>query len=302
VIQEPYIDQKQEYFMLWCFLSLLAAVSLATSDALTKKFFSHLSAYEMGLIRLTYALPWLLGALFFIPWTKPDTVFYICLACGLPLEALAFYCYMKAIKVSPLSMSLPFLAFTPIFVILTGRLLLGETINFAGFSGIVLIVAGSYFLNLSHIQTGILEPFKAVFKEPGSRLMLLVSFIYSITATVGKLGIIHSNPYVFAVIYFVVFTFLMVSFLPIVPGVNPRNLIRMPLHGLILGATVSLMIFSHMLAISQVQAAYMLSLKRTSFLFGVLYGAWWFKEEKIRERLTGAVIMILGVFLIGWFG
>ncbi|MCD6571541.1 MAG: EamA family transporter [Deltaproteobacteria bacterium] len=288
--------------MSWFFLSILAAFSLATSDALTKRFFSHLSAYEMGLIRLTYTLPWLLGAIFFIPWSRPDKVFFICLSVGLPLEALAFYCYMKALKVSPLSLSLPFLAFTPIFIILTGWLLLGETTSYAGFFGIVLIVMGSYFLNLSRITRGYLEPFKAIFKERGSRLILLVSFIYSITSTLGKLAILHSNPYFFGVIYFTTFTLLMVSFLPVVPGAKPGNLIKMPLPGLILGATVALMIFSHMLAISMVQAAYMISIKRTSLIFGVLYGAWWFKEEKIKERLTGAFIMIVGVFLIGCFG
>ncbi len=289
-------------FMLWFFLSILAAFSLATSDALTKRFFSHLSAYEMGLLRLTYTIPWLLGALFFIPWPRLDRIFFICLCIGLPLEGLAFYCYMKAIKVSPLSLCLPFLAFTPTFIILTGWLLLGETMSCAGILGIVLIVMGSYFLNLSHITKGYLEPFKAIFKERGSRLMLLMSFIYSMTSTIGKLGILHSNPYFFGVIYFITFTIFMVSFLPVVPGVKPGNLIRMPLQGLILGACVSVMILSHMVAISMVQAAYMISLKRTSVIFGVLYGAWWFKEEKIKERLTGAFIMIIGVFLIGWFG
>jgi drug/metabolite transporter (DMT)-like permease len=45
-----------------------------------------------------------------------------------------------------------------------------------------------------------------------------------------------------------------------------------------------------------------LSVKRTSLLFGVFYGAWWFKEVKIKERLVGAAIMMIGVFLIGWWG
>lgn len=287
--------------MSWFFLSLTAAIALATSDALTKKFFSHLTAYEMGLIRLGYSLPWLVVALFFIPWPRLDRVYFTCLAVGLPLECVAFYCYMKAIKVSPLSLSLPFLAFTPVFVILTGWLVLGESVSPLGCAGIFLIVVGSYFLNLSHISSGILEPFRAIFREPGSRLMLLVSCIYSMTATVGKLGIIHSNPYFFGVSYFLLFTLLMTSFLPFTRQAQPSNLIRKPLHGLILGATVSLMIFSHMLAISRVEAAYMLSLKRTSLLFGVMYGALLFKEEKIRERLTGAVIMITGVFLIGLY-
>lgn len=287
--------------MSWFLLSLLAAVSLATADAMTKKYFGHLTPYEMGLIRLGYALPWLIASLFFISWPTVDGTYFMCLAVGLPLECIAFYCYMKAIKVSPLSLSLPFLAFTPIFVILTGRILLNETISFFGGAGIVLIVIGSYCLNLGHIRKGIMEPFLAIFQEPGSRLMLLVSFIYSFTATLGKLGIIHSNPQFFGVSYFIFFTLLMYSFFPVTRESRPANLLQKPLAGLALGAIVSCMIFSHMLAISKIQAAYMLSLKRTSLLFGVLYGAWLFKEERIGERFAGAVIMIIGVFLIGWF-
>ena len=288
--------------MLWFPLSLVAAFSLATADALTKRYFGKQSPYEMGLIRLTYTLPWLVITLFFIPWPQLDRIFFICLACGLPLEALAFYSYMSAIKRSPLSLTLPFLAFTPILIILTGWLILGETITNIGIAGIVLIVIGSYFLNLSHIRTGIFSPFKAIFREPGSRLMLLVSFIYSLTSTIGKKAILHSSPSFFGVSYFILFTLLMLSFLPIIPNARKKALVQKPLPGLILGATMALMIFSHMLAISMVQAAYMISIKRTSLIFGVLYGALLFKEEKITERLTGAIIMIIGVFIIGWFG
>jgi uncharacterized membrane protein len=57
-----------------------------------------------------------------------------------------------------------------------------------------------------------------------------------------------------------------------------------------------------MTAISQVQAAYMISLKRISLLIGVLYGAWWFREERIAERFLGVTVMLAGAILIGWLG
>ncbi|MGZ6248558.1 MAG: EamA family transporter [Syntrophales bacterium] len=289
--------------MSWFFLSLLAALSLATSDALTKRFFSNLPPLMMGIARLGYALPWLLAALFFIPWTIPDTTFWFCIAVGLPLEALAFYCYMKALKVSPLSITVPFLAFTPGFIILTGWIILGEEISTGGFCGIILIIVGAYFLNLSKTTYGLLAPIMAIFREPGSRLMLLVSFLYAFTSTIGKLAIIHSNPYIFGITYNAALAVLLTLFLPAAAIAEPvKNLVRRPIISLILGALVATTIFSHMLAISMTNVAYMISLKRTSLLFGVLYGALWFKEEKIAERLTGAIIMITGVFLIGLFG
>ena len=289
--------------MSWFFLSLLAAFTLATSDALTKKSFSDQSPYMMGLIRLGYTLPWMLISLLFIPLVVPDSTFWLCMLAGLPLEALAFYCYMKAIKVSPLSLTVPFLAFTPGFIILTGWLILGEKISTGGLWGIILIMAGAYSLNLSHTRYGLVGPLIAIFKEPGSRLMLLVSFIYAFTSTIGKLAIIHSNPYFFGIVYNVALTTLMILFLPAVVNAGPRkNLLKKPVVGLILGAIVAVEIFSHMLAVSLTNVAYMISLKRMSLLFGVVYGALLFKEEKIMERLAGAIIMITGVFLIGWFG
>jgi uncharacterized membrane protein len=210
---------------------------------------------------------------------------------------------MKALKVSPLSLTVPFLAFTPGFIILTGWIILGEKISAGGFSGIILIIAGAYLLNLSKTRDGLLEPLKAIFREPGSRLMLPVSFLYAFTSTIGKLAIIHSNPYFFGIIYNMALAMLMALFLPAAAYAEPvKTLLRKPVIGLILGALIATTIFSHMLAISMTNVAYMISLKRTSLLFGVLYGAFWFKEEKITERLTGAIIMITGVFLIGWCG
>ncbi|HNR51487.1 MAG TPA: DMT family transporter [Deltaproteobacteria bacterium] len=286
----------------WFFLALTAAFSLATADALTKKHFSRLSAYEMGITRLTYTLPWLALALFFIPWPRLDRTFFLAFGAALPLEVLAFLCYMRAIKVSPLSLTLPFLAFTPIFIILTGRLILGETVTPLGLAGILCIVIGAYFLNLSQARAGLLQPFKAIFREPGSALMLLVSFIYSLTSTLGKLAVLHSNPYFFGVSYYIVFALLMLSFLPLMKGARAENLLKNPKAGLMVGVFMALMVISHMLAISLVEAAYMIAIKRTSLLFGVLYGAWLFRETKITERLTGAAVMTAGVLLIGFYG
>lgn len=286
----------------WLFLAVLAAFSLATADALTKKHFSRLSAYEMGITRLTYTLPWLVIALFFIPWPCLDRTFFLAFGAALPLEVLAFLCYMRAIKISPLSLTLPFLAFTPVFIILTGRLILGETVTGLGIAGILCIVAGAYSLNLSQARTGVLEPFRAIFREPGSVLMLLVSFIYSITSTLGKLAVLHSNPYFFGVSYYMVLALLMLSFLPLAKNARAENLLKNPRAGLMVGAFMAIMVISHMLAISLVEAAYMIAVKRTSLLFGVLYGAWLFREAKITERLAGALIMMVGVLIIGWYG
>jgi uncharacterized membrane protein len=69
---------------------------------------------------------------------------------------------------------------------------------------------------------------------------------------------------------------------------------------LLLGLVASLENICHMMAIAQVEAAYMIAIKRISLLFGVLYGGVWFGERNIPERMAGAAIMVAGVFLIRW--
>jgi drug/metabolite transporter (DMT)-like permease len=288
--------------MLWFILSLTAALSQAVNDAISKRFFSNLTAYEMGLIRLFYALPFLVVGFFIVPHPPLDKTFWLCLVCGLPLELVAFLCYMRAIKVSPLSLSVPFLAFTPAFVILTGFLILGETLNACGVTGIVLIVVGSYILNLSSARQEWLAPFAAILKEPGSWLMVLTALIYSLTATLGKLAILHSSPQFFGVTYFLIFTLLLIAIFPLIREAKIINIFKKPIQGTVSGTVLAIMIFSHTLAISLIQAAYMLSVKRSSLLFGVLLGALLFKEKKIKERLFGASIMMGGVLMIGLFG
>jgi drug/metabolite transporter (DMT)-like permease len=288
--------------MLWFGLSLAAALCQSANDAITKGFFGDLTAYEMGAIRLTYALPFLLFGLLIIPVPPLDLTFWICLAVGLPLELSAFLCYMRAIKVSPLSLTLPFLAFTPAFVILSGYLVLGETPSTCGITGIAMIVVGSYLLHLNQVRRNWLAPVQAVFMEQGSWLMLLVAMIYSLTATIGKLAILHSSPTFFGVAYFLLFTLLVFSLFPLIPRAHVRNLFAKPFPGVASGLALAGMIFSHTFAISLIQAAYMLSIKRSSLLFGVIFGAVFFRERNLRERLLGASVMMSGVLTIGFLG
>ncbi len=58
------------------------------------------------------------------------------------------------------------------------------------------------------------------------------------------------------------------------------------------------MIITHFVAISMTDVAYMISVKRTSLLFSVLYGHFLFGEEDITQRLLGSSIMVMGVILI----
>ena len=55
---------------------------------------------------------------------------------------------------------------------------------------------------------------------------------------------------------------------------------------------------THFISLSMAPVAYFFSVKRLSLVFGVCLGWMFFGEQKIRYRLVGASVMVLGVFFI----
>lgn len=284
----------------WVYLSFLSAVMLASSDALTKKSVESCNEYLVAWFRLLLSLPPLLIIVFFIPFPSLDREFYLAFSIALPVELLTVVLYVKALKVSPMGLTLPFLAITPLVLIIFSLFRPGETVSAAGGAGIVLIASGSYMLNIRHVRHGLFEPFRAIGREAGSVMMICVALCYAVTSTMGKIAIEHSSPLFFSVTY----TAALVIFLaPIsllmgrreIPAfVSDRRFRTMIISGLFYSAAT---IF-HMEAMKLTKVAYMVSVKRSSLLIGVFYGYLFFKEKGTPERAVGALLMFSGFVLL----
>ena len=217
------------------------------------------------------------------------------------METTALILYMKAIKRSPLSLTLPFLALTPVFMIFTSYLILGEKVDKYGIVGILFVAIGAYLLNVTTTKKGILEPFRAIRCERGSLYMILVAFIYSITSNLGKMAILHSSPLFFSATYL---PMLAIASFPALMWKNqrrPKNVLSHVGMFSLIGLAVALSTTAHFLAVNLIEVSYVISVKRTSLLFGIVYGALWFKEKNITERLIGGIVMIIGVVIITLF-
>ena len=129
--------------LIWFPLALLCALSLATSDALVKKALAGHDDVLILWLRFAVALPFLLSTLLVIPLPTLSPGFWPAVLTALPLEMLAAVLYVRALKLSPLGLTLPFLALTPVFLLVIPWLLLGERIAPAGVAGILCIAAGS---------------------------------------------------------------------------------------------------------------------------------------------------------------
>lgn len=286
----------------WLPLALLSAFSVASVDAATKAWLQGFSARELTLVRLGGAGLLMTPLLADLPplRTLPPP-FWGWLAALVPLELAAMLLYMRAIRDHPLSLTLPYLAFTPVFAIVVAWLLLGERVSLQGAGGILLVVAGAWLLNgdrAGRNWRSWADPLRAILRGPGSRLMLAVAAIYAVTSTLGKGAMTYMAPEDFGAFYFAV---LGISVLLLFALPRPGCLLRIarrPLPVLAVAALMASMAYSHFLALQQAEVAYMIAVKRTSLLFGILYGALIFREPGLARRLPAGGLMVAGVALI----
>jgi drug/metabolite transporter (DMT)-like permease len=286
---------------MWLFLALLCAFLVATTAFLSKVLLARNDEYLVAWLRMAASSPFLFLLLFFIKRPQLDAGFFIAVILLLPIEITAYLLYIKAIKGSPLSLTMPFLSLTPVVVIFSGELLLGEKIDIFGVLGILTVVAGAYMLNIERVSAGILEPFRSIYREKGCMLMIVVALLYSITAPLGKFAIQHSSALFFTAIYY---PLLAACLTPIALVRAKRRSIRVSLSKkdifivVMIGLLFAVSAFSHFLGLTMTKAAYMITAKRMSMAFAAIYGWLFFKEKNIGNRLLGMAFMIAGIILI----
>ena len=128
--------------------------------------------------------------------------------------------------------------------------------------------------------------------------MIFVAFLFAITSTFDKVAIVNSSPLFYLIISQVaigLFSFPLMMY----KTKDYKIKIKKDLKGLFIVGLITVgALVVQFIAVQLTFVTYVLSLKRASAIFGVLYGAWIFKEEKILERLVGAIIMVSSVVLI----
>jgi drug/metabolite transporter (DMT)-like permease len=230
-----------------------------------------------------------------------NDLFWKVLLLGGILNSISSVLAMKALKISDISLVAPIVATAPFFVLFLSFLILKEVPSFYGLCGIFLIVVGTYFLNIREQKKGYTEPLKVLLRNKGVRYMFIVVLIWSLGANVDKIGLQTSSPLVWALaIQGTVALFLAPIILfrkKLTEGIIGRKQLMMfPLLGLIAACGA---IF-HVYAMSIILVVYAVSIKRLSVVFEVIMGRVIFKEEGIKERLAGVLIMLIGTVLIAF--
>ncbi|OPX65209.1 MULTISPECIES: DMT family transporter [unclassified Methanoregula] len=305
--------------MLWVFLAIIGAIANAGYFIIIKNNIATRNPWILNAIGLFLAgiLLLCITALNGFPAIGPDYAGAVIISGILNIIGLSLI--FRAMESSDLSLSMPMLSFTPVFLIGTSYLLLNEVPSMAGILGICIIVSGSYVLNISAEHEYILDPVRSMVQNRGSWFMLIVALLFAASINYDKIAMLNSDP-----VFGMAFTLLIISgafslslviprqwggdrsFLP--PGWNPVAPVTPPVPeapfrsylvpAVLIGIAAVAESISINMAYTLQIAPYVIALKRLSIIFMVLYGTIICAEHEIRTRILGSVLMVGGAVII----
>lgn len=219
----------------------------------------------------------------------------------LTIEVLLVACntiiMFRAIQITPLSVCMPYISFTPVFLIATDYWINDVIPEKQYWLGVLLIFVGSIVMHRELFTYGWLEPLKAIYRERGCLYMLIVGFVNSITnpidAKLVKMTDAFAQAFAFGcgmVLFFGV--------LALVRQAPTGEVIRsVPGWAILAGTLEAIALIFQLASHNYLPVAITISIKRAGIILTVLLGWLVFKERGIGDKLIASCVMLAGALI-----
>ncbi len=286
--------------MEWFIFAFGCAVLAALSAILQKKTLLKEHAAEFS---STFSVIVVLVSLVLIPWVEFNITWFMLsiIFASAFFAAIGFLLTVKALRHMDISVVSPMRNLSPALLAIIAFFVLGERLTLMQITGIVVLIIGSYILEIDHKKHSLLSPFRELWKSKYLHLLLISLVSYAFSAVTGKYALSFVKPITlvfFSQIFVAILFFLLLDF--------EYNGIEGIKHGLknfgwlILVAavlTVSYRVLQSQ-AMSMALVSLVIPIKRLSTLFSTIIGGELFKEHGLKEKCIACIIMIAGATLI----
>lgn len=235
-----------------------------------------------------------------------DGIFVAALLASAFLNWAATLLSTVALEKAEASLVSPLLTFNPAFTLLIAWFTLGEIPGVRQTVGVIVVLFGSYLLEAEEARTGIFAPLRILLHRPGTLLAIVASALWGSTTVLEKLAIEHMVPPSGPTVA-LLGTCLMVMLLT--PGAfrfsrrnewsagwkglakHPRSLVL----AVLIAGIAPLFGFT---AIALGLVGYVTTLFKLSAVLTVFWAWMFLGEGRLRERLLGASVMVIGGMLV----
>lgn len=231
-------------------------------------------------------------ALFFIPEIELKNGFWLYALLGGITGALCNYFMTEALKFGKLSVLGPINSYKAIVGMIFSIFLLGEFPSLIGLLGVVLIIAGSYFIfdTLNFFE---------ILKKKDVRYRFYALFFSALEAVFIKKVILLSSISMSVIISFIlgaVFSYFIFTGGKIKKIKFPTS--KNNIFYFLCALSFGLMTISTAYVFKHMNVTYALSLFQLSVILNILLGWKIFREKNIIKKLLGAIIIITGAVII----
>ena len=283
-------------------LTLGASVAWAGFDATRKQLSARTGALALAAVLSLGQLPLFLGWLALSGTRSLPPGAYVPEALGaIGFNLVGTLLFLEAVRASPLSHTIPFLSFSPVFSVLLSALLLSELPGPLQLAGVGLIVLGAFLLNLAREDLSHPALFlRGLTRERGSLLMLATALLWALGAIFDKRALRHAPASVHAVVVAAGIGLALLLALALrreLPQLLPLR--RRPALLLLALGFAAAAQGLQLLALPLVLVSLFEALKRcVGMALALLNGAWFFGEPLTARKLAATALMGVGVVLV----
>jgi drug/metabolite transporter (DMT)-like permease len=174
-------------------LVLAASVGSSGFDLFRKMLVKHLAPVPMVFLLATASVPLFGAAVLFGGPVTVQAAYWLPALGSVALNVVANLAFLQAVRISPLSVTVPLLSLTPVFTALLGFAVLGERPVLLDLVGIALVVVGAFWLNLGMTEEG-RSSARSFVSQPGAWLMAGTALLLSLTIPLDKLAVGRASP------------------------------------------------------------------------------------------------------------
>jgi transporter family protein len=282
--------------MIWAYLALLGRVlMLGYERIVVKQLGTNSDSVGAAFLFFSLATIFLLPTLFFVPLPE-DWGFMLWVILAAAIYSNTFVLYVRSLSLGEASLVGPLYNFNVFFLLILTSVFLKESFTILKFAGIFLLFYGTSFLNR---QTNPVKSLKALFSDRACQLMILCSFLMAFGRTIDGYAVQTVSPifYSFA-LYFMISLFLLSYILLKRRWKFTVELLKSKPVPSSVAAFINaysyllLVIAFTRIDVSIAEPASMLSMIVTVILAHFIF------REKIKDRIVGVIIMIMGAWLL----
>lgn len=257
---------------------------------------------EGDLYRNTAAsfLFFVIGALFLLPFNifvQVDNLSFL-LPCYISsvIYAVAFVAYVNALSVGEVSLVTPIHSLNALFLMILSFIFLGEAITFAKVCGVMVMILGLSLLK----RTG--SPIKSmvfIFKDVSCRWMFLFVLLQSLGRVVDKYFYVSASPVLYSTVlyFFIALNVWIFLFVKKKQSYICDIFMEKKAISIISGAINGFAYLFLLMALNHIELSVAEPVTQISMIITMILSHIFFKE-KIKEKIPGSILILMGGWLL----